>query len=310
MLCAIDAGGTKTEAILFSADGTVIDRILLGAANPNDVGIENAVEIISSAIDRLSSNAFLPVRCVFAGIAGCMTGDNAERMHLALCKRFPEISIRCAGDASNILALTGRTGNSMAVICGTGCAVFARNEGVIRIFGGWGQLFDDAGSAYGIGRDGIRLALSQHDGITERSLLSVILEKKLGTNVRAHLSEFYRLGKSYIASFSKLVFEAEAAGDRNAKAIIERNAQRVIELIGSAKQICGYEGEVIASGGLFSNESFARRVTDGCPNILISSIPQVYGAAIECMALAEEAVCEYFSDNFRKSYIRFTRAQI
>ena len=53
MMIGIDGGGTKTEFVLFSESGRVLNRIVLGGSNPNTVGMENAINILQLGIDTL-----------------------------------------------------------------------------------------------------------------------------------------------------------------------------------------------------------------------------------------------------------------
>jgi transcriptional regulator with XRE-family HTH domain len=39
IMIAVDGGGTKTEFIMFSEDGVILEHLKLGGCNPNSVGI-------------------------------------------------------------------------------------------------------------------------------------------------------------------------------------------------------------------------------------------------------------------------------
>ena len=41
-LLALDVGGTKSDCVLFTADGTVVRRVVTPGANPLDLGLEEA----------------------------------------------------------------------------------------------------------------------------------------------------------------------------------------------------------------------------------------------------------------------------
>ena len=78
-MIGIDGGGTKTEFILCTEKGIILDRVKLSRSNPNDIGLEKCCEVLTEGIDKLLEIA--PSVCsIFAGIAGCLTGDNAERV--------------------------------------------------------------------------------------------------------------------------------------------------------------------------------------------------------------------------------------
>ena len=52
-MIAIDGGGTKTEFCLFNTSGEVLDRLVLGATNPNIVGLGVALSVLKTGIDAL-----------------------------------------------------------------------------------------------------------------------------------------------------------------------------------------------------------------------------------------------------------------
>ena len=69
-LIAIDSGGTKTDAVLFDETGHILMRDVSAGANGNDIGKENARDILLAAIKRLAAEAPKPVKAVYGGVAG------------------------------------------------------------------------------------------------------------------------------------------------------------------------------------------------------------------------------------------------
>ena len=63
-------------------------------------------------------------------------------------------------------------------------------------------------------------------------------------------------GKSYIASFAPVVFEALDLNDSDAKKIVRNNAQVVADRISLAKNTWGEFSEIVCAGGLFSASAF------------------------------------------------------
>ena len=49
----IDGGGTKTEFLLQDKDGNTVRQIILGASNPNDVGMEKCQKILELGITEV-----------------------------------------------------------------------------------------------------------------------------------------------------------------------------------------------------------------------------------------------------------------
>ena len=241
LFAGVDGGGTKTELLLCRRDGRILARLRTEGCNPNDIGLEPAFAILSSGIRRLLELGGAEedrVASLFAGLSGGSTGDLQPRINRLLRDAFPQIGqIENGSDAVNILTAGLGAGDGCAVICGTGSACFVRTGGVIRRIGGWGYLLDRYGSGYDIGRDAVIAALRQQDGRGRATLLTRLLEEKLGQPVPAAVSELYRGGKRLLASFAPLVFAAQAAGDQAACDILDRNMEELAGLINAAGRL-------------------------------------------------------------------------
>ena len=251
LVLGIDGGGTKCEFAVTTMDGSVLRSIRKGGCNPNDIGFEASLDMISSGIhDMLLS--FPSIRAVFCGISGIASGDYAVRMLDVLKNKYPALKFKIQNDSANLFALDDSA--DMAVISGTGSVVFVKKgEEIIRI-GGWGHLFDDAGSAYNIGRDAVVVALSEEDSFAPQSIITKKLKEKLNVSTAwGAISDLYRGGKPYIASLASVVFEAYGEGDQKAIEIIDNNAKRLAELLNLGVSVQGAKPRAIASGGIFEH---------------------------------------------------------
>ena len=298
----IDGGGTKTEFCAFLPDGTVKRRVVLGTTNPNDVGEEKSFEVLYKGLEQLLDGA--TPRGIFAGIAGLSVGRWKEIFTDRLKKSY-NCDIWTDTDAFNVLSMGADPDNSAMVICGTGSCVFVRkNENTYRL-GGWGQLFDESGSAYDVGKDAIRHTLAVQDGLEEPSLLSAGVEEKLGCGIFQGLSALYEKGRPYIASFARLVVDTEEKGDAASRRILQKNADRLGMLMRTARERYGMSGVFVASGGFFASEVFCQMVQEvsGCI-LYLPELPPIYGACVEAMRRSNITVTEEFKKNFTESYRR------
>ena len=228
-LLGIDGGGTKTAFRLAHEDGSAVRDLTLGPCNPNDIGMDNALALLKAGIDRVCKDIPLSEVTAFAGISGGISGDNPEKLNaffsgMGFCDFF------CGSDIENLIGLSV-TERCVLVIMGTGFVVFAADGDKRRRISGWGQFFDEGGSGYTLGRDAVCAVLCHGDGSGKPTLLTPILEETLGMSAREHLAEFYRRGKSYIASFSSLVFRGAELGDEVAAEILEKNMAFAAEKI-------------------------------------------------------------------------------
>lgn len=298
----IDGDGRKTEFVLFNNSGNVHRKLVLDTCNPNDIGVDGCVGVISGGIDTLIAGG-CRVEAVFAGITGGVTGNNAFRINDILSKKYKQFRVFNGTDAVNILAFGKDPENSIALSAGTGSVVFVRKNGVEYRLGGWGYLFDKKGSAYDIGSDAVTAALAKNDGLGEDTILSELLRDEIGADISSALSMVYDKGKKYIASLSKTVFEAEKMGDKVAAEILDQNVSRLATLISIAKAKYGVSGEIVARGSLFENPRFVELLSQKTGDtFFIPELPPVYGACVECMRLSGYDISDEFYKNFATGY--------
>ena len=89
---AIDGGGTKTEFILFTENGTVLEKRMLGGTNPNITSPEAAAERLMGGIAELLTENRKVCR-IYAGIAGALSGENGAVLQKKLQPLYPDIPV-------------------------------------------------------------------------------------------------------------------------------------------------------------------------------------------------------------------------
>lgn len=300
---AIDGGGTKTEFILINAQGHVLKRVLRGSTNPNVIGAEQARANIVSGLDELCAGR--RVAGAFAGVAGSLTPGNSGLLREAITSRISGGNIHVGSDILNVIFSVRGAERCIAVICGTGSSVFSWDGSSLHKYGGWGYLFDGAGSGYDIGCDILRACFAYDDGFAERTLLVSLAEEHLGGPAIDRLNEFYSGSRDLVAALSPIAFEAFRQGDRTARQIIERNIARLAELIKAANN--GSQ-TVILSGGLTAQREIIvpclKSMLPEQMNIVIPDLPQIYGAALAAVQFCKVPVqdTEEFDRAFAEDY--------
>ncbi len=250
----IDGGGTKTVFRLTDENGQVLNSVYKGSSNPNDIGIGRTMALLREGITEILGEIPYSSVTVFAGISGGgLTGGNAEILNRFL-REFGFYAFENGSDVENLVALADYE-QCVLVIMGTGFIVYALDGERRKRISGWGQLFDEGGSGYTLGRDAITAVLCAGDGSGRQTALSELLTARLGETAETHLAEFYRGGKKYIASFASLVFEAASLGDTVALEILNKNASFAAEKIRTGiKALCRHSQDgdvpVLFSGGI------------------------------------------------------------
>ncbi len=247
----VDGGGTKTEFVLCDAAGKQIAHTRLGGSNPNDVGIETTLKLLSQGIESVCGDIPFARISLFVGIAGCIVKSHqaALRQHLT---PYGFAKVGCGSDAQNAVeaALQGEDG--VVIIAGTGNATFVRKNQTLTRIGGYNYLFDEGGSGYKIGRDALLHAMKCEDfGLAKGELYKEVL-KKCGTEtVFGNIAELYKGGKTLIASFAPLVFQAFAAGDPAAEEILFATAGVIAEEMEAGAALLGQaDPKIVLIGGL------------------------------------------------------------
>lgn len=303
LFLGIDGGATKTEFAAVSADGRVHKRLLKSGCNPNDVGYDKTVAVLTDGIGEILSECHT-VKNIFCGIAGISAGDYAKRLYTELKKRYGQIHIQIKSDPFNLFALNPCA--ELAVISGTGSSVFVKCGENYRRIGGWGYLFSRAGSAYDIGRDAVIEALYEEDMQQTPSLMSEMLRQKLNTaTVWEHINTLYREGKPYIANLATVVFHAAREGDKKACGIIDGNAKALADQLNAGIELYGVKPIAVASGGLFENyrDIMTEHVQKYTPVTLsLCELPPIYGACRNACAVTACHLSDEFYENFKKTY--------
>jgi len=296
----IDGGGTKTEFCCFTLDGTVRNRVFGSASNPNDVGKDRCVEILLKGIEEVTGGV-RPKR-IFAGIAGAGAGDWKKILREELSPKW-QGEFFVDSDAANALSLGSDPDHSAMVICGTGSCVFVREGNECHRLGGWGQLFDESGSAYDVGKDAIRHCLGVLDGLEEKSLLFSAVEEKLGCGIWEGIPFLYEKGRSYIASFALPVVKTFEQGDPVSERILQKNADRLGLLLKTAMKKFGGIDTFVEAGSFFKCTAFKEMVEikSGC-RLVDPGLPPIYGACVEALRRGGENIPTDFRKKFIKSY--------
>ncbi|MGN1346555.1 MAG: N-acetylglucosamine kinase [Eubacteriales bacterium] len=156
----VDAGGTKTRAAAYSANGVLIAEATEGCGNVA-LSYNAGKTAITAAIRAVWSEN---CRYVAVGAAGAASSGTAARLAAELTDTFGGTKTDVMSDAELALnAAFGPSGDGMLIISGTGSVVFLRHSGTLLRAGGWGHLLGDGGSAYFTGMTALRLITALRD---------------------------------------------------------------------------------------------------------------------------------------------------
>lgn len=271
LILGVDAGGTRTRAVLASLTGNVLGIGQGGPANSRTGSFEPAAAAVRAAVRQaLDGHRGERVRAVCIGSAGLEhPGSEAEGRRLLGDAVDPDL-VLLDTDAYIAWASAHAAGAGIVVIAGTGSICLGVDAEGRRVrVGGWGPRFGDEGSAYAIARSGIRRALEVLDGRSDdgaflealRSFAATSALEPLRTPVRGDRGRnrraapggapgdaneearaltdwLYHPQRSAgdLARFAPLVDELAAEGNTRAQAILASAGRDLAALVQAAGQ--------------------------------------------------------------------------
>ncbi|MEG0297159.1 MAG: BadF/BadG/BcrA/BcrD ATPase family protein [Clostridium sp.] len=254
----VDGGGTKTEAVAYDLDGSVLESALTGFGNLNN-NKEEALENITSAVQKLVEKLGEDgLKGIYLGLAGSEVGDNAKIVYEKIKETFGiESQVMNDGDLALRALLKGEDG--VLVIAGTGSIAFGVKGDQQAKVGGWGNLLGDEGSAYKISIEAYKKLIYENDYGFDHSELSKeilsFLEIKSADDL---VGIIYSSTKDEIAKVAHLVSKHAENGDNFAIELLEtegreiaRQAERVYKKLGLEKCSIGLVGGVIRKSKVF-----------------------------------------------------------
>ncbi|MBM7585616.1 N-acetylglucosamine kinase-like BadF-type ATPase [Bacillus pakistanensis] len=212
----IDAGGTKTEALVLDHLKNVLFETKAGHGNPA-VSYEETLKNISicmkNCFQYTGSNQ---ISNIVIGMAGAGAGDTSKRLVKDL-KKLTSVPILVISDAQ--LAFYSLIGNQNGIltIAGTGSISYGRNDNHEKITGGWGHLLGDPGSAYSIAVEACKTIFLEEETSKPFSPLSrALLQEIQADNSRGLKGFIYSSTKGAIAQLAIIVHKEAIAGNEQA----------------------------------------------------------------------------------------------
>ncbi len=269
-MAGIDAGGTKTTAVLLDVDGHGAGVGRGGPANAVFVPRATAVESLRHAILEAAQGATAPSAPSgpvessggfgLAAIRAGMPGPPGVLEEVVNGLPFAVGSALNLGEDLTSLVGARLTESGVIVVAGTGSRAAAITvDGRHFTAGGWGSVFSDEGSAYAIGAAALSAALKDAEGRGPATVLGERIREawRLDT-LRGVVSRVYGAPdrRGVVASLGPIVAAAAAAGDEMARAILAAAARDLAELAAAVVRKAGREAlgtpaEVFGVGGAF-----------------------------------------------------------
>lgn len=261
LFLGVDGGQSATIAIAGDETGKVIGIGRSGPCNhaKTGEGRERFLRAIAESVHAAAGDA--EFECVCLGLSG--GPDDKEALAREAIRAHHYLVTHDAA-----VALTGALAGEPGIItiAGTGSIAYGRNaEGRTVRAGGWGYIFGDDGSAFGVVRRALRAVLRYEEGWGPKTRLRETLLAATGAptaNDLLHLFYTDEYPRWRIASFAKVVDETAAAGDNLATEILNDAAQYLAMTVSAARAQLFAPGErykVSYAGGMFRSSILLER---------------------------------------------------
>ncbi|HET8666155.1 MAG TPA: BadF/BadG/BcrA/BcrD ATPase family protein [Nocardioides sp.] len=297
---AIDAGNSKTDVAVVSADGTVCGTARGGPFRPDRVGAAAAVAGMAPLVDKARSDAGLDGPGPFARhVSACLANADLPIEHEALESAIATHrwghSIEVFNDTFALLRAGLDEPRGVAVVCGAGinCAGLLPDGRTAR-FAAVGHISGDWGGGGNLWQEAMWWAARAVDGRGPATALSDALPRHAGLTTMEELIEAVHLGRlseTDCMELTPVLFAVAAEGDEVASDLVRRQAEEVVALAVAAMRRLDVLGEpipVVLGGGVLTAghaqlmDEIERRLADAAPlaEPRVVRTPPVVGAAL------------------------------
>lgn len=285
---AIDAGNSKTDVAVISADGEVVGTARGAGFRPPAVGVEAAVDVVADAVRRAFAAAGVTsVGHVSACLANADFPVEEERLAAALHARAWGATVEVRNDTFAILRSGIAEPRGVAVVCGAGInCVGMRPDGLTARFPAVGRISGDWGGGWGLAEEALWHAARAEDGRGRPTALARTLPAHFGLDSMYALIEALHLGHVEHArrhELTPVLFATAGGGDPVARALLDRLAEEVVTMAAVALtrlDLLGEEAPVVLGGGVLAarHPQVDSRVRDLLGARAPKAVPQVVTA--------------------------------
>ncbi|MGG1636815.1 N-acetylglucosamine kinase [Paenibacillus sp. NRS-1760] len=319
----IDAGGSKTYALVANSEGTILS-VGRGGNGNHQTNRDQAEDSLRSAVSDALRQAQLTVDQIeFAwfGLAGADRESDYRILRPIIQKmNLPNTNISC----DTTIALRAGTNQPFGVvlICGTGVNCSGMNrKGESFQCGGFGYMFGDFGGGQDLSIEVFRSVMRAWEGREEETSLSNLLINKLGYgSVEALRDNFLDYSNYLPVEVAKLLFDAVQQGDEVARRILIKQGEELgLAAAATINRLAMNEekfdivlaGSILTRGdqdGLLRSiiERKAKQAAPRCSITLLNTEPAV-GALILAMESSGEEVSPDIMNNLTEFKLKSIR---
>jgi N-acetylglucosamine kinase-like BadF-type ATPase len=300
LLLAVDGGNSKTDLVLFAADGTVLAAARRPTVSHQQVGLEEAGRRLRQQVEALAAGAGRSATGPIASLGVlCLAGMDLPSDERALTRVHARTGIAAALVLENDTVAGLRAGSpegwGVGVVVGEGInGVGIAPDGRRARFAGLGSISGDRGGGGSLGMEALGAAVRAQDGRGGRTSLETLVPAHFGLRRPLDVTAALYAGRILEERTSELAAVAVGAA-RDGDAV-------ALELVGALADECASFAiaairrlrlgrravPVVLSGGVARGardllaDAVAERVARTAPlaSVAVLEAPPVLGAAL------------------------------
>ena len=316
IVLAIDAGNSKSDVCVVSAEGDLLGRARAGPFRPDRLGAGPALAALGPAVEAALAAAG-DVRV--AHVAACLANVDFPAQHATLEAAIADLgwapSYEVVNDTFALLRAGLDEARGVAVVCGAGinCTGVLLDGTTVR-FAAVGHISGDWGGGDGLWQEAMWWAARAEDGRGPDTALRTALPRRLGLATMAELIEAVHVGDIAAERRHELVpvlFEVADTGDPIAIDVVRRQAEEVVTLAATAIRRLGVLEEpidVVLGGGVLTagHALLVDGITSGLAErapkaaVRVVTAPPILGAAL--LGLDRIGASDRAAANLRATY--------
>jgi N-acetylglucosamine kinase-like BadF-type ATPase len=316
---AIDAGNSKTDVCVVSAEGELLGSARGGPFRPHVVGAAAAVASIAPAVsEALSRAGTVSVRHVAACLANADLPVEHEALEAAIAATGWAPAYEVVNDTFALLRAGTVARRGVAVVCGAGinCTGLLADGTTVR-FAAVGHISGDWGGGGHLWQEAMWWAARAEDGRGPATALQTALPGHFGLGSMAELIESVHLGaltEEQCMAMTPLLFDVAEGGDEVAADVVRHQADEVVALAATAIRRLGVldqpidvllGGGVLTAGRRLLLDEIGRGLATRAPHATarVVATPPIVGAALLGLDRmgAEPSAAQRLRESFRQT---------
>jgi N-acetylglucosamine kinase-like BadF-type ATPase len=321
LVSGVDGGATKTVAVVGKLDGALLASARGASSNYHNVGVGRAAKSIRICVNSACKHARTSSSWLETVVMGLAAMDSP--MDFTAGQRVADLTglgKRRIVVHDSVIAIYAATLGRPGIVVNAGTGSFAAGISVdgrtIRA-GGWGNVIDDEGSAYHIGKLGIRASLHALDGTGRKTAIAKLVVRKFKLHALEDIvHEVYNrpMTVKEISLVSKLVAQAAGNGDKMALGIFAYEGRALATLVSTIARrldMTSSKLDIYCTGGVFKAgpillNPFRQELRRNIPSFILRRprFEPVIGAFVLALKEHGVSICGPTLKNLKSSYAR------